>query len=358
MECGSFFRACPDLLCLVGFDGRLREFSAAWAAALGYERGELLGRAVLELVHPDDRVHTRTWTRRLLRKSRGPVAFENRCLRKDGAWLRLWWQAAVVPGERLVCASARDITDRHIFERELQEQLFLAQKLETAGRLVGAVAHDLNNFLTAIGGCVAFLLRDLSPGDPRRADVEAIQEASGQIALLARQLLNFCRRRADRRLQPVPLDSAIDDIKRLLRCIVGQDIRLDVRLGAAGGEVSVDPGELAQVVVNLAANARDAMPRGGDLTVETFPAREGALRDDRVPPGAYIVLSVRDTGHGMDQETLANIFRPFFTTKARDQGCGLGLATVAKIVESSGGAVRVESRPGQGTRFKVYWRRV
>ncbi|MDD5656216.1 MAG: ATP-binding protein [Elusimicrobia bacterium] len=356
MKAELFFRACPDLLCLVGYDGRLREFSAPWTDKLGFSREELLGRHALELVHPEDRVHTMAWMRRLPCKEGVSVAFENRCRRRDGSWLRLWWQVAAVPDNRLICGSARDITERHVLEMELQEQLLRCQKLGTAGLLVGAVAHDLGNFLTAVNGNVDFLLQSLPAGDPRRRDAEGIREAAEQTGLLARQLLNFCQRRPTRSIEAVDLDAAVRDLQRMLHCVAGPEVRVDLRLGGAPGPILADPGELAQVVINLAVNARDAMPKGGMLTLETSSVVAGPRDDARLKPGAYGALAVKDTGHGMDRETLARLFQPFFTTKAPDRGCGLGLATVAQIVKASGGGVRVESEPGRGTCFTIYWR--
>jgi PAS domain S-box-containing protein len=356
MASQEFFHACPDLLCVIGFDGVLRELSNSWKEALGYSRAELLAKPALDLVHPDDREYTATWARHLLRPKARPVQFENRCCRRDGSTLRLWWHLAAIREQRIVCASARDITERHYFERELQDQLFLAQKLETAGRLVAAVAHDVNNLLTVINGHVGFLLQDVDVDDPRRLDVEGIREVSAQTGMLTRQLLNFCRRSPQKRAEPVDLNGIIRDMARMLSCIAGKDIKLELRLAKDLGMAFGDTGEFSQVIVNLAVNARDAMPDGGALTLETASVMTGPEEPVAdLEPGAYVVLTVTDTGCGMDRATMSQLFTPFFTTKAPDHGCGLGLATVARIVKAAGGAIGVQSSPGSGTSFKVYW---
>jgi PAS domain S-box-containing protein len=247
---------------------------------------------------------------------------------------------------------AEDATERQAVEAQLRQ----AQKLESIGRLVGGVAHNFNNLMMATIGYADLLLRDLAPGSPLRTKVEVIKNAGERAATLTHQLLAFGRKQM---LQPITLDlnTVIAERLQMLRRLIGEDIALLPVLSPALQQVHTDPEQLRQVMVHLAINARDAMPQGGQLTIETtnvYLDADEARPHVSLRPGPYVMLTVRDTGAGMDAATLTHIFEPFFTTKPQEQGQGLGLSTVYGIVEQSGGHIRVFSVPGQGTTFNIY----
>jgi len=244
--------------------------------------------------------------------------------------------------------------------RHLEDQLRQSQKMEAIGRLAGGIAHDFNNLLTAIIGYSQLLLCRIPDDDPMRLEVEEIEKAGKRAASLTSQLLSFSRKQV---LQPEVLDlrTVISELAKMLARVIGEDIDLINLPAAESACVKADPGQIEQIIMNLAVNARDAMPRGGRLTIQTSVVDlDGrfADRDLLTAPGPYVVLSVSDSGFGMDKETQAHIFEPFFTTKPAGKGTGLGLSTVYGIVKQSGGDIWVYSEPGHGTTFKVYLPRV
>lgn len=274
-----------------------------------------------------------------------------------------WFTVRVTPfegnGPHRAVVAHQEVTDLKQAEEALrssQEQLRQAQKMEAVGRLAGGVAHDFNNILTAILGYTELLLMELSEEDAMYESLQEIRSAANRAADLTRQLLTFSRKQV---LQPriVDLGAMARDTEKMLRRLIGADVELRVKSEPNLYRVKADPGQLEQVIMNLVINSRDAMPHGGEITLsvrnlqvnEPVPCQTGELL-----PGTYVLLEVRDTGSGMDQETLARIFEPFFTTKEKGKGTGLGLSTVYGIIQQSGGQILVETAPGQGTCFRIF----
>ena len=267
-------------------------------------------------------------------------------------------RAIVSPDGRAdqVLGVSNDITAR----KKLEEQLPQAQKMEAIGRLAGGVAHDFNNLLTVILGSVDLMLAELGPGHPMRPSAEEIRQAAERAAMLTQQLLAFSRKQV---LQPRVLDlnRVVTESAEMLRRLIGENVELRTVFDPQLGSVRADPGQMTQVILNLVINARDAMPQGGTLKIETANASldpADAAAKPEAAAGEYVVITVSDTGHGIAPHVMPRIFEPFFTTKETGQGTGLGLATSYGIVRQSGGHIRVFSEPGRGTTFRVYLPRV
>jgi len=309
------------------------------------------------LVHPEQREELMEHFTHEVLERRKPFDLEYRVVRPSDGQVR-WVHgrgAAICDSSGQLTTMAgtlQDISARKAVEEQLQQ----AQKLESLGRLAGGVAHDFNNLLTIINGYSALLLRDVKEGDPLREDVSEIHKAGEQAARLTQQLLSFGTKQVVRP-EPIDLTQFISDNMGMLQRLVGEDIQLEIQLAPSLGIVLADPGQLHQVLMNLAVNARDAMPRGGRITIKTAHADVdggNSARHPIVTPGRYVLWSVTDTGCGMGAEVQKHIFDPFFTTKAKGQGTGLGLATVYGIIRQAGGSITVESDVGQGTTFLIY----
>ena len=264
--------------------------------------------------------------------------------------------AIQTPDGVFAIAFITDISQRKL----LEEQLVHAQKMEAVGRLAGGVAHDFNNMLTAISGYNQMVLDELRPGDPLRDYAEEIAKAAGRAGAITRQLLVFSRRQM---LEPriISVNAVISQIEKMLHRLLGEDIRLTLDLQEDVANIKADPNQLEQAIVNLAVNARDAMPTGGQIFLQSANVRlDETYVQTRlgVQPGDYVIIAMTDTGHGMDAETRRRIFEPFFTTKEKGKGTGLGLSSVYGMVKQSGGDIWVYSEPGKGTTCKLYFPQV
>jgi two-component system cell cycle sensor histidine kinase/response regulator CckA len=340
--------------------GTIEWVNVAFTEITGYTLDEAIGRNPRDLVKSgvQDQAHyTRLWDTVLTGQVwRGEMI--NR--RKDGHLFPV--ELTITPirdddgGIEHFIAVQRDLSE----EKRLEAQFLQAQKMETVGRLAGGIAHDFNNLLTVINGTVDLLAMNMQVSDPLYADLQQIKVAGTRAASLTRQLLAFSRKQI-MSLEALNLGTMVADWRGMLQRLIGEDIDLVVAPAAHTGIVRVHPSQIEQVLMNLAVNARDAMPDGGTLTIETRDVgidRASASMYVDAPPGDYVMLSVADTGVGMDATTRAQIFEPFFTTKEPGKGTGLGLTTVFGIVKQSGGGISVDSEPGIGSTFRIYVPRV
>jgi len=334
-------------------DGRVTLWNNAATRLFGWSAQEVLGQP-LPAVPEDKRAEFEDG--RVRSHAGEDVVYETHWCRKDGSLVDVLRSSAAIfsPQGELAGSMAIfvDITER----KQLEEQLRQAAKMEGIGRLAGGIAHDFNNLLTVIGGRSYLLLSQLPAGHAMRRDLLLIQQTGDRAAALTRQLLAFSRKQT---LAPavIDLNEIASGMRTLLERVLGEDVGIIMDLDPSLGHVTADPGQLEQVILNMAVNARDAMPEGGQLTLETRHVDVDptyARQRVELTPGPYEVLSIGDTGVGMDAATVARVFEPFFTTKAVGKGTGLGLATAYGIVKQSGGHITVYSEPGSGTTFRIY----
>ena len=348
----QIFEGSRDAVFVSDEEARFVAVNEAATKLTGYSRTELLAMGIPGLHEEPDLAAYRAFHRRILGGEQ--ILSEALIRMKDGGKVAVEFNNRLVTigGRRFMHTAGRDLTER----RHLEAQLLQAQKMEAVGRLAGGVAHDFNNLLTVIQGYGELLALSLEGDAERRENVGEIVKAAERASTLTRQLLAFSRRQVlETRI--LDLGEVVTGAEKMLRRLIGEDVEVVVVKPAALGRVKADPGQIEQVLLNLAVNSRDAMPGGGRLTIELLDASLEApltTSHDSIPPGPYVVVSVRDTGCGMDAGTFSHLFEPFFTTKEKGKGTGLGLATVFGIVKQSGGYVDVESAPGAGTTFRVY----
>ena len=358
----ALFDRSLECVFLLDFEGRLLDANQAALDLLGYRHEDIAALTLASVLTEDQLPLARQRVEEVRATGYQQNRSEYRVRRKDGGFVFVEIQSSLMYREGkpfAIQGIGRDITERKRAEEEnarLQAQLHHAQRMESIGRLAGGVAHDFNNLLTVINGYSRLLLGKLKAGDPLRDGLEQIQRAGERAAGLTQQLLAFSRKQV---LQPRALDlnRVVEEMRPMLERLMGEDVEVCVQLQAEAATICADPHQLEQVLMNLAVNARDAMPDGGKLSIET-----GAVEwnDSYAQPhpgaraGRYVMLAVSDTGVGMNEETRRHIFEPFFTTKEVGKGTGLGLSTVHGIVEQSGGCIDVHSEPGHGTTFQVY----
>jgi len=347
--------SAADAIFWVDERGQINYVNEAAIRLTGYPKERLLAMTVPDL---DPAIAEKGWAAEWEDvRSHGAVRVHTTIQRQDGRLVPIELTATFVRcGDReLACAFLRDLTER----KKLEEQFFQAQKLEAVARLAGGVAHDFNNLLTVINGYSNLLLDQATQADPLRELYQEINDAGRRAASLTRKLLAFSRKEI---VVPGSLDLnlVLREFERMLRRLLGEDIRILMDLNPELGRIHADPGQIEQVVMNLCVNARDAMPKGGSVVLQTTNitlAPAEAARPGMLPPGFYVRLVVADTGCGMDAAVLSRLFEPFFTTKERGRGTGLGLSTVCGIVQGAGGHISVESVPGKGTSFTILFPR-
>ncbi len=345
-----------DMIAVVAANGDRLYNSPSYGRILGYSPDKLLGTQGFDEIHPDDRQKVIEAAEEARRTGVGR-RIEYRIQHQDGHWEYVESTASAVRNvqgevEKLVVVN-RAIGER----RRLEEQLRQVQKMDAIGRLSGGVAHDFNNLLGVIIGYGEVLRDGISEKDPLRSSIDQILKAGHRAASLTRQLLAFSRQQV---LEPrvLILNSVVSDMEKMLRRLIGEDIELNISLDPTAAKIKADQGQIEQVIMNLIVNARDAMPEGGRLTIETGTIEMDEEFVKRYPypvlTGPYVLLTVSDTGIGMDAGTQQRIFEPFFTTKEKGKGTGLGLSTVYGVVKQSGGYIDVRSSPGTGTTFQIY----
>jgi len=346
----------------VDLTGNFKFFNDSMCKIRGYSKDELIVMNNRDYMDPETSKKVYEIFNRVYKTGESVKGVEWESIRKDGSKIYSESSISLMKDSKDQPIGfqgiVRDITER----KNLEKQLIQSQKMEAVGRLAGGVAHDFNNLMTIVIGNADMLLMSLTKDDPLREDVEEIKKAGGRSTSLTRQLLAFSRRQV---LQPMVLNlnTVLAETDKMLRRLIGEDLEMATILESELGKVNIDPGQVEQVIMNLAINARDAMPGGGKFTIETanvdldreYAHKKGVME---LQPGPYVMLAISDKGIGMDKETQSQIFDPFFTTKPKAKGTGLGLSTVYGIVKQSGGYIWVYSEPGQGTTFKIYLPRV
>ena len=345
-------REMADIIHVLDESFRVRFVTPSMTHILGYDPGSMVGVDAVSMIHEDDRKRFRAGLETLLGEPGATLRSEYRALHADGTWRHMESVARNLvqhPGIEGIVVTSRDVTERVRMQQIMDQR----QRLESVGSLAGGVAHDFNNILTVIRGQAELLIADGGLTPEQTDDIRLIEESADRAAVLTRQLLAFSREQV---LQPriVDLPTLLDGVQTLLGRTLGDHIRLERRADPDVPPVNVDPAQLEQVVVNLAINARDAMPRGGTLTMALTTETLGEGDPDDPPPGDYAVLRVSDTGCGIPQSLLTRIFEPFFTTKPKEKGTGLGLAMAYGVVRQSGGSLTVKSEVGSGSTFTIH----
>ncbi len=345
-----------DIITVLDEDGTIRFESPAIKWALGYEPEELVGKSVFDYVHSEDQGAVLDVFQQGIQEKDEPQRIELRFKHRDSSWRYLEAIGQNLldnPVVRGAVVNSRDITER----KQLEDRLRQAQKMEAIGRLAGGIAHDFNNLLVPIIGYVEMAMMKLPPDVKPYANLKRVREAANRAADLTQQILAFSRKQLlDMRV--FDLNTVVADFEKMIQRLIGEDIKLQTFLDSDLYRVKADKGQIEQVLLNLVVNARDAMPTGGKLTIETANAYldEAYIKKYSavLKPGDYIMMAISDTGQGMDARTQQQIFEPFFTTKGPGEGTGLGLATVFGIIKQHGGHIGVYSEPGNGAIFKIY----
>jgi len=351
----TIIESASDLVSILDREGRTRYASPSFASVLGLASSDLIATNPLDRIHPADSARVLDAFRAVVRAPQSPQRVQYRVRHANGGWRVLVSSARNLLGDPSVggiVVASRDITDW----QELQEQLHLSKKIEAVGRLAGGVAHDFNNLLTVIRGNAQMLQEAAGFPSDLRQELDEIAQAADRAATLTRQLLAFSRQQV---LEPRVLDlnAVLGDVWKLLERVAGESVTMEENFSESLGAVTADPAQIQQVLLNLVTNARDAMPGGGRLLIETsnvVSTEEFANAHAPMTPGEYVRLAVRDTGEGMDVETKARAFEPFFTTKGQGRGTGMGLSSVYGVVKQSGGFIWVESEPLRGSTFTIY----
>ena len=352
-----------DMLARADYSGGMSAVNPAWTKVLGWTEQELLTNPYADIINPDN-VPATVAALMSMSETGQPTRFENLILAKDGQWKPIGWTVSPEPDGVNFIAVGRDLTEYKARESELsqaQDALRQAQKMEAVGQLTGGIAHDFNNMLAVVLGSLELLGRRVDPNDARAKHyVQAATDGAKRAANLTQRLLAFSRQQP---LQPEQIDAnkLVAGMSDLLRHSIGADVRLETVLAGGLWRIEVDPNQLESVILNLSVNARDAMPGGGRLTIETQNAHLDSryvITEMGVPAGQYVLIAITDTGTGMPPDVIAKAFDPFFTTKEVGKGTGLGLSQVYGFVKQSGGHIKIYSEMGQGTSIKIYLPRV